>query len=398
MAQLARVIIGVDPHKRSATIEVINQREQIVGQGRFGTDRDGYQAMLAAGRKHTDRLWAVEGCNGIGRHIAQRLVADGEVVVDVPAKLSARARVFATGQGRKTDPVDAHSVAVVALRTPDLRRVTVDDTTVALRLLVDRRDQLGRARTETVSRLHHLLLELVPGGAKKFLSAQQARALLNTVRPRDVVGKTRRWLASELIHELVTIDKKIKIANYELTELVEATGSRLQQLHGIGPSSAARLLGDIGDIDRFTSRAHFASWNGTAPIDASSGDQNRHRLSRAGNRRINRALHIMAIVQLRNDTEGRRYYRRKLAAGKTSMEAMRALKRRLSDIVYRQMLADTKRTKTVPETEPRTGPGGHVGATLTSSAADPNPKIDTSEKSLPGPAEPQPRTPAPATS
>src|ERR671921_1561849 len=214
---MAQVIIGVDPHKRSATIEKIDEREQTVGQGRFGTDRDGYRAMLAAGRKHKDRIWAVEGCNGIGRHVAQRLVADGEAVVDVPAKLSARARVFATGQGRKTDPVDARSVAVVALRTPGLRRVEVDDTTVALRLLVDRRDQLGRTRTEVVSRLHHLLLELVPGGAKKFLSAQQARALLNTVRPRDVVGKTRRWLASELIHELVTMDKKIKVANADLT-------------------------------------------------------------------------------------------------------------------------------------------------------------------------------------
>jgi transposase len=381
---VARVIIGVDPHKRSATIEVINEREQTVAQGRFGTDRDGYKAMLAAGRRHKDRVWAVEGCNGIGRHVAQRLVADGEPVVDVPAKLSARARVFATGQGRKTDPVDAHSVAVVALRTPNLRQVVVDDTTVALRLLVDRRDQLGRARTEIVSRLHHLLLELVPGGAKKDLSAQQARALLNTVRPRDVVGKTRRWLASELIHELTVIDKKIKVAKQELTELVHSTGSRLLDLHGIGPSGAARLLGDIGDIRRFASRAHFASWNGTAPIDASSGEQNRHRLSRAGNRRINRALHIMAIVQLRHDTEGRRYYRRRLAAGKTPMEALRALKRRLSDVVYRQMLADAKRLET--------GPGGHTGATLHSCAADPIPTVDTSEKSLPGPAEPQPKT------
>ncbi|WP_433788762.1 IS110 family transposase [Actinoplanes sp. CA-252034] len=387
---MGQVVIGVDPHKRSATIEVIDQRERVLGKGRFGTDTDGYQAMLAAGRKHTDRIWAVEGCNGIGRHVAQRLVADGETVLDVPAKLSARARVFSTGQGRKTDPVDAHSVAVVALRTPDLRQVVVDDITVALRLLVDRRDQLGNARTEIVSRLHHLLLELIPGGAKKFLSAQQARVLLNTVRPRDVVGKTRRWLASELIHELVTIDKKIKVANAELTELVAATGSELQKLHGIGPSGAARLIGDIGDISRFTTRGHFASWNGTAPIDASSGDQKRHRLSRAGNRRINRVLHIMAVVQLRNDTEGRRYYRRRLAEGKTTMEAMRALKRRLSDVVYRQMTADARRL--------RTGPGGHVGATLQSSAAGLNPQADTSEKSLPGPAEDHHRTPLLTTS
>ncbi|HEX5595896.1 MAG TPA: transposase [Micromonosporaceae bacterium] len=191
---MAQVIIGVDPHKRSATIEIINAREKTLGQGRFGTDRDGYQAMLAAGRKHKDRLWAVEGCNGIGRHIAQRLVADGETVVDVPAKLSARARVFATGQGRKTDPVDARSVAVVALRTEGLRQVVTDDTTVAIRLLVDRRDQLGRARTEVVSRLHHLLLELVPGGAKKDLSAPQAPPLDTEGCQKRTPSGSPRWM------------------------------------------------------------------------------------------------------------------------------------------------------------------------------------------------------------
>jgi transposase len=164
---MGRVIIGMDPHKRSATIEVIDGRETVIAKGRFGTDTAGYQAMLKVGRLYGQRVWAVEGCNGIGRHIAQRLVADGETVLDVPAKLSARARVFATGQGRKTDPVDAHSVAVAALRSPGLRQVTVDDATVALRLLVDRRDGLGRARTETVCRLHALLLELVPGGPRR---------------------------------------------------------------------------------------------------------------------------------------------------------------------------------------------------------------------------------------
>jgi transposase len=377
-------IIGMDPHKRSATIEVIDQAENVLAQGRFGTDSDGYRRMLALGRRFPQRIWAVEGCNGIGRHIAQRLVADGETVVDVPAKLSARARVFATGQGRKTDPVDAHSVAVAALRTKGLRQVTVDDATVALRLLADRRDRLGQGRTETISRLHTLLLELVPGGAKKYLSAPQARALLNTVRPRDVVGRTRRQLASELITELAVIDKKIKDADRQLTELVAATGSSLQQLHGIGPSGAARLLGDIADVARFTSRGHFASWNGTAPLDASSGDQTRHRLSRAGNRRINRVLHIMAVVQLRHDTDGRRYYRRKLAAGKTPMEAMRCLKRRLSDLVYRQMVNDAKADGA--------DPGGQRGASLQSSAANPIPKVNSSDKSLPGPAETQLRT------
>jgi transposase len=379
------VIIGMDPHKRSATIEIINEREKVLAQARFGTDRDGYTSMLKLGRRHTDRVWAVEGCNGVGKHLAQRLVADGETVVDVPAKLSARARLFDTGQGRKTDPVDAHSVAVAALRSKGLWQVVVDDATVALRLLVDRRDGLGHAHTDLLNRIHELLLELLPGGAKKYLSAAQARALLNTIRPRDLVGRTRRRLASELITELVQVDEKTRAADKELRELVLATGSSLQDLHGIGPSGAARLIGDVADIHRFASRARFASWNGTAPLDASSGDQNRHRLSRAGNRRINRALHIMAVVQLRHDTEGRAYYRRKLAAGKTPMEAMRTLKRRLSDIVYQHMVRDAKNA--------RTGPGGHLGATLESSAADPIPMISTSDKSLPGPAELQPRTP-----
>ncbi len=387
---MGAVIIGMDPHKRSATIEVIDQAENVLAQGRFGTDSEGYRTMLALGRRFGQRVWAVEGSNGIGRHIAQRLVADGETVLDVPAKLSARARVFATGQGRKTDPVDAHSVAVAALRTTGLRQVCVDDATVALRLLADRRDTLGQARTETISRLHTLLLELVPGGAKKYLSAPQARALLNTVRPRDIVGRTRRQLASELITELAVIDKKIKDADRQLSELVKATGSSLQQLHGIGPSGAARVIGDITDIARFASRGHFASWNGTAPLDASSGDHTRHRLSRAGNRRINRVLHIMAVVQLRHDTEGRRYYRRKLAAGKSSMEAMRCLKRRLSDLVYRQMINDATRVGT--------GPGGQRGASLQSSAADPIPTVNSSEKSLPGPARTQRRTRAGARS
>jgi transposase len=398
---MRRVVIGVDPHKRSATIEVLGEREQVLATGRFGTDTAGYKELLAAGRQWSagsERVWAVEGCNGVGRYLAQRLVADGEPVVDVPAKLSARARVFSTGQGRKTDATDAHSIAVVALRTTGLRVVAVDDATVALRLLVDRRDELGTTRTLTVNRLHRLLADLVPGGAKKALTAPQARELLAKIRPRDVVGKTRRALAAELVGELETIDKRIKVTSRQLKELVAATGSRLMDLNGVGPSGAARLLGDVGDISRFPTKAHFASWNGTAPIDASSGDQQRHRLSRAGNRRINRMLHIMAIVQLRHDTDGRAYFRRKVAAGKTSMEAMRCLKRRLSDAVYRQMIADAATADTTAAATPTpvtndpaevavaTGPGGQEGASAGSSAVDSNPNIDASEKSLPGPA------------
>jgi transposase len=384
----------MDPHKRSATIEVINACEQVLAQGRYGTDGDGYAQMLAAGRRFADRIWAVEGCAGIGRHIAQRLVADGETVLDVPAKLSARVRVFDTGQGRKTDPVDAHSVAVAGLRSPGLLPVRIDDVTVALRLLVDRRDELGRARTETVSRIHQLLLEVVPGGAKKFLTRGQASYLLRTApAPVGLVAQTRHQLARELIDELTVIDGKIRAADKQLRELVATAGSSLDELNGIGPSGAARLLGDIGDIERFRTAAHFASWNGTAPIEASSGDQRRHRLSRAGNRRINRVLHIMAIVQLRHDTPGRAYYRRRVAEGKTTMEALRALKRHLSDVVYKQMSRDAKRVARTGAT----GPGGHTGATLQSSADGPIPTAASSDKSQPGPATGKRRTKLAAT-
>jgi transposase len=383
------VIIGMDPHKRSATIEVVDERARVLAVGRYGTDKAGYAEMLAAGRQYAERVWAVEGCNGIGKHIAHRLVHDGEVVLDVPAKLSAQVRVFATGNGRKTDPVDAHSVAMVALRTPNLVQVQVDPDLVVMGMLVDRRDELGRARTQTINRLHRLLLELFPGGAKQSLSSRQARALIATIRPRDIVGKTRRRLVVELIGELEGIDKKIKTADKHLKELVTARGSTLMDLHGIGPSGAARLLADVGDIRRFADRDRFASWNGAAPLDASSGAQQRHRLSRAGNRRINRTLHIMAVVQLRNRTQGRAYYDTKKAAGKTSMEAMRALKRRLSNIVYARMVADQTPTQVA-------GPGGQSGTTLLSSVTDLTPDIGPSDKPLPGPATSQPKPLVPA--
>jgi transposase len=376
-----RVVIGMDPHKRSVTIEVMAADETVLDVDRFGTDRPGYRAMLTCAKRWPSRVWAIEGCQGIGRHVALRLLRDGEDVVDVPAKLSARARVFATGQGRKTDATDAHSVALVGTRMAGLRPVVNDEQLAVLRVLADRRRSLGEDHTRMVSQLHQLLLELIPGGAKKDLSAAQAKALLATVRPRDAAGKARRRVAAELIRDLERIYQRKKAANKELKQLVAATGSTLMDLHGIGPSGAARPLVEVGDITRFPTRAHFASWNGTAPLDASSGDQQRHRLSRAGNRQINRALHIMATVQLRNRTEGRAYYDRRKAAGKTSTEAMRCLKRRLSDIVYRHMLDDAI-------TPTATSPGGHRGTTTDSSVTGSHPHAGSSDKSLPGPARP----------
>ncbi|WP_344133710.1 IS110 family transposase [Pedococcus bigeumensis] len=389
--QVPRVVIGMDPHKRSVTIEVMLADESVVGGGRFDTSIEGYQAMLAYVAKWSRRVWAIEGCEGIGRHIAHRLLADRQDIVDVPAKLSARARVFATGQGRKTDATDAHSVALVGTRMAGLRPVVSDEQLEVLQLLVDRRRAIGDEHTRKISQLHRILLEMLPGGAKKYLSAAQAKVLLAGVRPRDPVGKTRKRVAAELVVDLERIYSRKKAADKELKALVEATGTSLLGLHGIGPSGAARLLVEVGDLSRFPDRNHFASWTGTAPIDASSGDHVRHRLSRGGNRQINRVLHIMATVQLRTATEGRAYFDRKKATGKTSMEAMRCLKRRLSDIVYRTMLSDYTASKV-------TGPGGQRGNDSDSSATGSQPHTGTSDKPLPGPASNKPTIPLPKAS
>jgi transposase len=357
MATTERVVIGMDPHKRSVTIEVMAADEEVLGGRRFGTDVAGFNAMSEFVTQWPNRVWAIEGCSGIGRHVAMRLIVDGEEVIDVPPRLSARARVFSTGQGRKTDATDAHSVALVGTRMTGLRPVVADDQLAVLRMLADRRRSLGEEHTRKVSQLHALLLELLPGGAKKDLSAAQAKALLAKVRPRDQVGKTRRRLAAELVGDLEQIYARKKAADKELRALVAATGTGLMNLHGIGPSGAARLLVEVGDITRFPDRNHFASWTGTAPIDASSGDVVRHRLSRGGNRQINRTLHIMATVQLRNASEVRAYFDRKKDGGKSSNEAMRCLKRRLSDLVFRTMLDDVAARGVSEKVTARVGTG-----------------------------------------
>ncbi len=373
------MVIGVDPHKKSVTFEAKDGREILRATGSLPTDSSGYRLLMRYAAQWPDRVWAVEGANGIGRPLAQRLLAAGERVLDVPAKLAARARVSGTGQGRKTDPADAHAIVMVALRDRGLREVSADPELTVLRLLCDRRDELSKARAQALNRMHRLFLELVPGGAPVKKSAGQYKALLAGVRPCDAAGKMRRRMAAEELADVDRIDARLRAMKAELKEAVLASGSTLMEIHGVGPAGAARILADVGDVARFPDRGHFASWTGTAPIDASSGQHIRHRLSRAGNRRLNHVLYVAGLVQLRNDTAGRRYYRRRLADGKTPMEAMRCLRRRLSDVVYRQLVQDAIA---------RAGPGGHSGASTKSSAADLTPVVGSSDQPLPGPADP----------
>jgi len=264
------------------------------------------------------------------------LLADGEHVVDVRAKLSARARLFDTGHNRKTDAHDAHAVAVVAVRTRGLWVLSYDVELEALRLLADRRDELSKARVQAANRLHRLMAELIPGHAKKNITTGQAKTILGGVRPRDLAGKTRRRLAAEQVAELVAIEKKIKTLTKELKAMVLTSGSTLMELPGVGPVVAARALADVGDVARFADRNRFASWTGTAPIEASSGEIVRHP-ALAGREPADephdphRGRHPDPPRHTRPG-----HYRRKLAAGKTRAEAIRCLKRRISDALYRQ--------------------------------------------------------------
>lgn len=372
------VMIGVDPSKHSHAMGVLDGAERQLAALQVANDNEGYRAMLRLARRWPQRTWAVEGASGVGTHLAQRLLADGETVLDVPPKLATRARIFDTGHGRKNDPTDARTIAVVGLRTAGLRQVQPDGDAIALKLMSERRHELVRSRTQTVNRLHQLLIELIPAGASKDLTATRAKTLLATVRPRDVAGRTRRQLGADLIDDVAALDRRIKDIEKRLAEAVAATGTTLTEIVGVGPVTAAAILGETGDVRRFASRHHFATYTGTAPTEISSGDITRHRLSRAGNRRLNHALHMIALSNKRHDKRGREYYARKVAAGKGRKGALRCLKRRLSDAVYRALAADAQRLAA--------GPGGHSGATTKSSAADRSPMVSTSDKSLPGPA------------
>jgi transposase len=342
------VLIAVDPHKGHNTLAVIDPHSRgVVDGGEFANTHAGYKELIGFARRWRYRRWAVEGCHGAGRSLAQRLVADGEIVVDVPAKLAARIRVFSQGHGRKTDRDDAMSIGLAALDAVGISPVARDCSLDSLRLWCDRRDELVSIRTQNVCRLHRLLAELTPGGARRELSATKAASMLARIRPRHEVGKTRKVLALGYLDEIRRADAEIKTVRQRIVEIVEDSGTTLTELYGVGPVVAGRILAEVGDIGRFPSKDHFATYNGTAPLDVSSGGQERHRLSRSGNRRINYAVYVMAVTQIRNPgSAGRAYYERKRAEGKTGKEAIRCLKRRLSDVIYRQMLADAARLGT----------------------------------------------------
>ena len=350
---MTEMIVGLDPHKASNTIAVLGRDETLHVRRRFDNTAEGMVAMLDAVAGFTPRVWAVEGANGIGRSVAQCLVAAGETVMDVPAKLATRVRVYSTGHGTKTDQADAVAIARAAIHSRHLRRVQRDDANVALKLLVDRRREVIASRTQSVCRLHRLIRELIPGGTPRSLTAQHAYDLVTALQVDDPAGLMRVELALDHIEDIGRFDRRIDELTLKITALVKESGTTLTRIYGIGPLNAALILGEVRDVSRFPNRDHLASYTGTAPIAVSSGDVERHRLSRAGNRQLNQAIHIAAVVQVRYDTPGRAYYRRKLTQGKTKREALRCVKRRISDAIWRQLQLDRETDQAQDQTWPR---------------------------------------------
>ena len=215
-----------------------------------------------------------------------------------------------------------------------------DDQSTVFRLLVGRYDNLIALRTQAACRLHAVLRELVAGGAPRRLSADRAAKLLRSVHPEDVVASERKRIAIEVLADVRRLDRKLAAIKTRIRSAVDASGTTLLELHGVGPIVAALILAHVGDPTRFATPQRFASYNGTAPIEASSGPRKRHPLNPRGNRKLNHAMHLIAVTQVRHDTPGRVYNQRKIAEGKTNKEALRALKRRISDAVWRQLQVD----------------------------------------------------------
>lgn len=334
------VTVGGDSHKRSHTLVAVDGNGRELDRTSVRATVEGHLMALHWASQWSERQWALEDCRAMTRGLERDLLGVGERVLRVAPKLMAGARRAGRGMG-KSDPIDALATARAALREPDLPVAQLDLPTRELRLLLDHHDHLVGERTRLQNRVHAHLHELEPGllsgGGLDSLKAQ--RAVLAVVSSRaDLVAS----IAAELVTRIIQLTTRIKALHKEIASRVEAAVPILLALPGCGPLSAARLLVEAAGIQRFGSRACFAMFNGTAPIPAWSGDHVRFRLNRGGNRQANAAIHRIALTQRRQPGRGREYFERRLQGRDTPRDAMRALKRRISDEVFKRLLEDAR--------------------------------------------------------
>jgi transposase len=342
------VIIGADLHKRSHTLVAVDATGRRLAEKTAAATPAGHLELLAWAARFPERRFALEDCRHLSRRFEADLVRAGEAVVRVPPKLMAGARRSGREPG-KSDPIDALAVARAALREPDLPVARLDGPEREVRLLVDHRDDLVKERTAIENRLRWHLHELTPGTEPRPRSLDRAHVL--AALETDLAGRAGvvARIARELVVDIAALTRRILVLEREIDGLVRTLAPRTLALAGCGSLSAAKALGETAGVLRFRSCSAFARHNGSAPIPVWSGNSDRHRLNRGGNRQLNLVLHRIAITQIRLGGEGRRYFDKRLAAGDTRSEALRALKRRISDELYRCLRADeTVRTGSQP--------------------------------------------------
>jgi len=334
------VAIGVDSHKGSLAAAAVDEVGKVIEAREFPNHPKGHDAFGAwVGAQAKERRIGIEGSLNYGAALTKHLLSCGEDVREVPASLTHAERRKKRSQG-KSDLVDAVAIARVVAREADLPSARRTAQLSDLKLLVDYRDQLVRARTQVANRVHADLVSIRPG-YERGIPNLQSKGQLAKVRPlRRGDHSIRAELLRRRLAELVRLDRGIATAGDEIRTAVKQAGTTLTQIPGVGPLIAAKILGEVGEVSRIRSKAAFAVMSGTAPLLASSGQTNRHRLSRGGNRQLNRALHFVAFIQSRSTPEAKAYLARQREAGKSSKEATRCLKRQLSNVVYRYLIAD----------------------------------------------------------
>src|SRR5712691_3309025 len=378
---VAAVMIGAGPHKGSHTAVAIGENQVPLGEVRVRASAAQAGRLVAQAAPWPERTWAVEGAGGLGCLLAQQLVAAGGRVVDVQPGLGARVRLLATGASSKNDPGDARPVAIAALRSTAPRKVAAENHAAVLKVWSKRHRDLGRTRTQVACRLHAVLCELIPGGITKEIVAAQAANVLDGIEPSGAVEVARCELAAEFLDDLRRIDAQLRDTKKRLTAAVRASGTTVTEVFGVGPVIAATMIGYAADAARFPSRDNFAAYDGTAPIEVSSGNRKIYRLSRRGNRRLNHAVHVAAVTQIRHrHSDGRAYYDRKLAEGKTPKEALRCLKRQISNAIFARLQADARRAGAAAQTR-----GGQPGNGSITSAAGLHPGNRLFGQATPGP-------------
>jgi transposase len=332
------VTLGADPHKATHTLVAIDDAARQLGQRTFAATANGHLEALSWASQWSERRWAMEDCRHVSRRLERDLLVAGETVLRVPPKLMAGARSSARTRG-KSDPIDALAVARAAAREPGLPVATLDGPSRELRLLVDHREDLVGERTRIQNRLRWHLHELDPGAATVGnLSRKKGLDML------DAQLACHRGLVADLARDqaasIRSLTNRIDALEREIIARTIQVAPALLALPGCGFLTAAKLVGEVGGASRFRSRAAFAMHNGTAPIPVWSGRAERFRLNRGGNRKLNCALHLIAVTQLRLDGPGKDYIAKRVSLGNTKREAVRALRRRISDEVYRRMLQD----------------------------------------------------------